>query len=209
MSSCEVCHNYYWEETFYCIFSKRYLQSAYMRTTHLGCFGVLLDAPHHCKAISSPTSVHHLVFSHHRRQQSATSSTVDNRTGFGTTHSTKPRLVFTALQSHCIAFVLVSQQRYQIMRSRNSLLLVVVAVVTVGTSNALVTPSRHALATGKSTVTKTRLGNDTGAAAAAAEPPRGGAKESGGTATIPNEVFNLIKSIVGAGVLSLPAGTSP
>jgi len=28
-----------------------------------------------------------------------------------------------------------------------------------------------------------------------------------GTATIPNEVFNLIKSIVGAGVLSLPAGT--
>lgn len=28
----------------------------------------------------------------------------------------------------------------------------------------------------------------------------------GGTATIPNEVFNLVKSIVGAGVLSLPAG---
>ena len=39
---------------------------------------------------------------------------------------------------------------------------------------------------------------------AIAETPRGG--ESGGTATIPNEVFNLIKSIVGAGVLSLPAG---
>ena len=30
----------------------------------------------------------------------------------------------------------------------------------------------------------------------------------GGTATIPNEIFNLVKSIVGAGVLSLPAGTS-
>lgn len=29
---------------------------------------------------------------------------------------------------------------------------------------------------------------------------------SGGTASIPNEVFNLVKSIVGAGVLSLPAG---
>ena len=28
----------------------------------------------------------------------------------------------------------------------------------------------------------------------------------GGTATIPNEIFNLVKSIVGAGVLSLPAG---
>lgn len=29
---------------------------------------------------------------------------------------------------------------------------------------------------------------------------------SGGTASIPNEIFNLVKSIVGAGVLSLPAG---
>jgi len=42
------------------------------------------------------------------------------------------------------------------------------------------------------------------AEAAAELPPRGGA--GGGTATIPNEVFNLVKSIVGAGVLSLPAG---
>ncbi|KAL7460619.1 hypothetical protein ACHAXS_001063 [Conticribra weissflogii] len=33
-----------------------------------------------------------------------------------------------------------------------------------------------------------------------------GAVSSGGTATIPNEIFNLVKSIVGAGVLSLPAG---
>eukprot|EP00815_Leptocylindrus_aporus_P007902 CAMPEP_0116070532 /NCGR_PEP_ID=MMETSP0322-20121206/13116_1 /TAXON_ID=163516 /ORGANISM="Leptocylindrus danicus var. apora, Strain B651" /LENGTH=382 /DNA_ID=CAMNT_0003558459 /DNA_START=174 /DNA_END=1322 /DNA_ORIENTATION=- len=32
------------------------------------------------------------------------------------------------------------------------------------------------------------------------------AEESGGTATIPNEIFNLVKNIVGAGVLSLPAG---
>jgi len=30
-----------------------------------------------------------------------------------------------------------------------------------------------------------------------------------GTATIPDEVFNLVKSIVGAGVLSLPAGEDP
>lgn len=42
--------------------------------------------------------------------------------------------------------------------------------------------------------------------AAASEVPRGG--EGGGTATIPNEVFNLIKSIVGAGVLSLPYGVA-
>ena len=36
----------------------------------------------------------------------------------------------------------------------------------------------------------------------------GGSNESEeeGTATIPNEIFNLVKSIVGAGVLSLPAG---
>jgi hypothetical protein len=41
----------------------------------------------------------------------------------------------------------------------------------------------------------------------AAEVPRGG-DIGEGTATIPNEVFNLVKSIVGAGVLSLPAGTN-
>jgi hypothetical protein len=40
-----------------------------------------------------------------------------------------------------------------------------------------------------------------------AEIPRGGeAVTGGGTATIPTEVFNLVKSIAGAGVLSLPAG---
>ncbi|EED87343.1 predicted protein [Thalassiosira pseudonana CCMP1335] len=32
---------------------------------------------------------------------------------------------------------------------------------------------------------------------------------SGGTASIPNEIFNLVKSIVGAGVLSLPAAVFP
>jgi hypothetical protein len=42
----------------------------------------------------------------------------------------------------------------------------------------------------------------------AAEVPRGGeAGSGGGTATIPQEIFNLVKSIAGAGVLSLPAGT--
>ena len=40
-----------------------------------------------------------------------------------------------------------------------------------------------------------------------ADIPRGGeAGTGGGTATIPTEVFNLVKSIAGAGVLSLPAG---
>ena len=31
-------------------------------------------------------------------------------------------------------------------------------------------------------------------------------RSAGGTATVPNEVFNLVKAIVGVGVLSLPAG---
>eukprot|EP00578_Thalassiosira_sp_NH16_P016306 CAMPEP_0181127048 /NCGR_PEP_ID=MMETSP1071-20121207/27981_1 /TAXON_ID=35127 /ORGANISM="Thalassiosira sp., Strain NH16" /LENGTH=518 /DNA_ID=CAMNT_0023212743 /DNA_START=172 /DNA_END=1731 /DNA_ORIENTATION=- len=50
------------------------------------------------------------------------------------------------------------------------------------------------------------------AAAAAAEPEEAdnasatGSSVGTGTASIPNEVFNLVKSIVGAGVLSLPAG---
>ena len=44
-------------------------------------------------------------------------------------------------------------------------------------------------------------------AAAAAVEPAGDAGVSGtGTASIPNEIFNLVKSIVGAGVLSLPVG---
>ena len=36
----------------------------------------------------------------------------------------------------------------------------------------------------------------------------GEAVSTEGTATIPDEIFNLVKSIVGAGVLSLPAGKS-
>ena len=48
------------------------------------------------------------------------------------------------------------------------------------------------------------------AAASASEQPRGGgsAFDGGGTATIPNEIFNLVKSIVGSGVLSLPYGVA-
>jgi hypothetical protein len=105
------------------------------------------------------------------------------------------------------------------MKSRTSLLLgcLVAVAITIDNCHALVTPSLHAspssLTTTGNVRSQTKLGNDTGNAAAtvAAEPPRGGgsgvgATESGGTATIPNEVFNLIKSIVGAGVLSLPAG---
>lgn len=36
----------------------------------------------------------------------------------------------------------------------------------------------------------------------------GEAVSTAGTATIPDEIFNLVKSIVGAGVLSLPAGAN-
>lgn len=69
--------------------------------------------------------------------------------------------------------------------------------------SGLVTPTRqHAIAKSGIPIQKTKLSSDI-----SSEVPRGGA-QGGGTATIPNEVFNLIKSIVGAGVLSLPAGRS-
>jgi hypothetical protein len=87
------------------------------------------------------------------------------------------------------------------MRSIRTFVLV---LLSCQSTTALVTPTRqHAITNPSAVAPKTRLGAD----AAAAEIPRGGeGGESGGTATIPNEVFNLIKSIVGAGVLSLPAG---
>jgi amino acid permease len=44
-----------------------------------------------------------------------------------------------------------------------------------------------------------------GGAAVTAAPPKNPVV-GGGTATIPNEIFNLVKAVVGVGVLSLPAG---
>ncbi|KAL3902702.1 MAG: hypothetical protein SGARI_005712 [Bacillariaceae sp.] len=86
------------------------------------------------------------------------------------------------------------------MKPRCSLFLAAVVAIgiTVDPTNGLLTPSRHTAPTLTTTAkaSSTRLGND---AAAAVPDPRGGAKESGGTATIKAEVFNLIKSIVGAG----------
>jgi hypothetical protein len=76
-------------------------------------------------------------------------------------------------------------------------------LASVQVASALVTPTSHSAinkAGASSAIgSKSRLG-----AGVAVEAPRGG--EGGGTASIPSEVFNLIKSIVGAGVLSLPAG---
>lgn len=82
----------------------------------------------------------------------------------------------------------------------------VVLLISAYTASALVTPgSSLAKQQQQSTVvSSTRVATRLQADAAAAEVPRGG--DGGGTATIPTEVFNLIKSIVGAGVLSLPAG---
>jgi len=48
--------------------------------------------------------------------------------------------------------------------------------------------------------------DDAAAAIDAASNANEASNNGGGTASIPNEVFNLVKSIVGAGVLSLPAG---
>ena len=50
--------------------------------------------------------------------------------------------------------------------------------------------------------------NTLAAASIESAPRGGGAFDGGGTATIPNEVFNLVKSIVGSGVLSLPYGVA-
>ena len=91
------------------------------------------------------------------------------------------------------------------------LLLSVVCATTTG----LLTPQQAAIVTkngggSQQRVIATPQAPPAAASAdAAGEIPRGGASKSvgGGTATIPNEVFNLVKSIVGAGVLSLPAGT--
>ena len=110
---------------------------------------------------------------------------------------------------------IVFYSNYQIMRVRNISTIFfwsTLAVVTTTTSfstttTALLTPSSSSsssrqtspfLTTKTAKTSSTRLSSNDGAAAAA-DAPRGGGGESGGTATIPNEVFNLIKSIVGAG----------
>jgi hypothetical protein len=53
---------------------------------------------------------------------------------------------------------------------------------------------------------QTHLFDASAAAVPAPEESSGSSATSGGTATISNEIFNLVKGIVGAGVLSLPAG---
>ena len=60
-----------------------------------------------------------------------------------------------------------------------------------------VTAATAAIATTKWSNTALEMSGGEGEAAAVS---------TDGTATIPDEVFNLVKSIVGAGVLSLPAG---
>jgi len=101
------------------------------------------------------------------------------------------------------------------MRSQATLILLNAATV-IFSSNALLTTtckssySTFSTNTKKTLSTSTRLESD--AASSASDLTRGGngneksTTTNGGTATIPDEVFNLIKSIVGAGVLSLPAG---
>lgn len=102
------------------------------------------------------------------------------------------------------------------MRSHISFLLLITAIF-ISSSNALLTPSRNSspstfAARTTTTAKKIVLTSTHQSASSATDLPRGGGDNdksktiSGGTASIPNEVFNLIKSIVGAGVLSLPAG---
>jgi hypothetical protein len=86
-------------------------------------------------------------------------------------------------------------------------LALLVVVCASSSSHALLTPTRQSVVG-----TTAKVAPRPSSVPLAAEAiPRGGANANGepvgtGTATIPNEVFNLVKSIVGAGVLSLPAG---
>lgn len=81
---------------------------------------------------------------------------------------------------------------------RKQILLLVVFLSSVATSHSLVVPRPFGA--------EVRGG---GGAAGKSQIARTASESSGeGTATIPNEVFNLVKSIVGAGVLSLPYGVA-
>lgn len=86
--------------------------------------------------------------------------------------------------------------------SRKAVLLILIYFLSLTCSLSI--PRRHVrdvvIKTKTSTLTSLKLSD------AAADVPRGGGDVGEGTATIPNEVFNLVKSIVGSGVLSLPAG---
>mmetsp|Transcript_26348 Transcript_26348/g.47528 ORF Transcript_26348/g.47528 Transcript_26348/m.47528 type:complete len:481 (-) Transcript_26348:192-1634(-) len=90
------------------------------------------------------------------------------------------------------------------MRSHIAIVAFVAAITASSTSSAFQLPSRHPVASSRPSAP--RIAKNT-AAAAAVELNGGDAGVSGtGTASIPNEIFNLVKSLVGAGVLSLPAG---
>ena len=86
----------------------------------------------------------------------------------------------------------------------STLVVVMGALLLSGTAHAFQQPTAFTAARPSNTQNKAQPMYMT--ASAAAIETRGGENESGGTATIPNEIFNLVKSIVGAGVLSLPAG---
>jgi hypothetical protein len=95
------------------------------------------------------------------------------------------------------------------MKFTSSLALLAVLCAS-SSSNALLTPTHQSVV---ATAAKLAPPRPNFWKLAAQDIPRGGGAGGAegeqvgtGTATIPNEVFNLVKSIVGAGVLSLPAG---
>lgn len=101
------------------------------------------------------------------------------------------------------------------MKVNTSLVLSAITISSFVDADAFVTPSHAFNAATKSHHTKKPL---TAAGLQELMPSQskvvmgmsgggGDALSTEGTATIPDEIFNLVKSIVGAGVLSLPAGT--
>lgn len=86
--------------------------------------------------------------------------------------------------------------------SRKAVFLILLSCLSLTCSLSIprrhVHPSTRDIVVKKSSLTSLKMSD-------ISDVPRGG-DVGEGTATIPNEVFNLVKSIVGSGVLSLPAG---
>jgi hypothetical protein len=99
------------------------------------------------------------------------------------------------------------------MKVNTSLVLSAITISSFVDADAFVTPSHAFNAPITRQQTKaplTAAGRPAPWSNSALEMSGGGGGEAvstAGTATIPDEIFNLVKSIVGAGVLSLPAGT--
>lgn len=106
-----------------------------------------------------------------------------------------------AIHRSWIVVALLHSRLIMALPRRSLLLLALVLVVWTPSASALNVFQRPSLAVPRGGAAKKLVKRATAATPTAES-------NSEGTATIPNEVFNLVKSIVGAGVLSLPYGVA-